>query len=174
MTLTSPSCPAAQSLPREVAEKVKGVPGVTAVKVDVVWDPAVEPDDDVGSGTLELGMWRCYVSERCAINMITEEEQHMSETDASRTPVVSEEITLTRKGGGAGRASQSGEQYSRGARPPLGVKGGGCSGSLLRARLRREAERERQGLHRARGSRCSSIRRACSILSAPCWISATA
>jgi FeS assembly SUF system protein len=40
MTLTAPSCPAAQSLPSEVERKVRAVPGVTDVTVDVVWDPA--------------------------------------------------------------------------------------------------------------------------------------
>src|SRR5687767_8546341 len=37
MTLTAPGCPAAQSLPVEVAQKVRGVAGVTDVKVDIVW-----------------------------------------------------------------------------------------------------------------------------------------
>src|SRR4051812_16138578 len=40
MTLTAPGCPAAQSLPGEVAEKVKTVPGVVDAKVEVVWEPA--------------------------------------------------------------------------------------------------------------------------------------
>jgi FeS assembly SUF system protein len=39
MTLTSPHCPAAQSLPREVESKARAVPGVKNVKVVVVWDP---------------------------------------------------------------------------------------------------------------------------------------
>src|SRR5262245_17605484 len=39
MTLTSPMCPAAGSLPGDVERKVRGVRPVTAVKVDVVWDP---------------------------------------------------------------------------------------------------------------------------------------
>jgi FeS assembly SUF system protein len=39
MTLTSPACPAAGSLPPEVRGKVKAVPGVTEAKVDVVWEP---------------------------------------------------------------------------------------------------------------------------------------
>jgi len=39
MTLTSPHCPAAQSLPREVETKAKGVPGVRTVKVVVTWEP---------------------------------------------------------------------------------------------------------------------------------------
>src|SRR5262245_33499834 len=39
MTLTSPACPVAGSLPPEVQAKVKALPNVTAVKVDLVWDP---------------------------------------------------------------------------------------------------------------------------------------
>lgn len=39
MSLTSPMCPAAGSLPGEVREKVEGVAGVTAVNVNVVWEP---------------------------------------------------------------------------------------------------------------------------------------
>jgi FeS assembly SUF system protein len=40
MTLTSPACPVAESLPPEVRTKVAAVPGVASVKVDLVWDPA--------------------------------------------------------------------------------------------------------------------------------------
>ena len=50
MTLTSPACPAAGSLPPEVQRKVMEVPGVTAAKVDIVWDPPWTPD--LGSGLL--------------------------------------------------------------------------------------------------------------------------
>jgi FeS assembly SUF system protein len=39
MTLTSPMCPVAGSLPGEVEGKVKKVEGVTAAKVDLVWEP---------------------------------------------------------------------------------------------------------------------------------------
>ena len=39
MTLTSPACPVAETLPPEVREKVAAVPGVGQVKVDLVWDP---------------------------------------------------------------------------------------------------------------------------------------
>jgi FeS assembly SUF system protein len=57
MTLTAPGCPAAQSLPVEVAEKVKAVPGVTDAKVDVVWEPAWSKDRMSDVTKLELGMW---------------------------------------------------------------------------------------------------------------------
>ena len=39
MTLTSPMCPVAGSLPPEVESKVKAVEGVKAAKVELVWDP---------------------------------------------------------------------------------------------------------------------------------------
>ena len=39
MTLTSPACPVAGSLPPEVEEKIRSVPGVTEAKVEVVWEP---------------------------------------------------------------------------------------------------------------------------------------
>ena len=57
MTLTSPGCPAAQSLPVEVANKVKAVPGVTDAKVDVVWDPPWDKDRMSDAAKLQLGMW---------------------------------------------------------------------------------------------------------------------
>ena len=57
MTLTAPGCPAAQSLPVEVAEKVKAVPGVADAKVDVVWEPAWDKDRMSDAAKLQLGMW---------------------------------------------------------------------------------------------------------------------
>jgi FeS assembly SUF system protein len=56
MTLTSPNCPSAVELPVEVETKVKAVPGVTAVKVDVVFDPPWAPDMMSEAAKLELGM----------------------------------------------------------------------------------------------------------------------
>ena len=47
MTLTSPMCPAAEELPPEVESKARGVEGVTAVTLDLVWDPAWSPAHDV-------------------------------------------------------------------------------------------------------------------------------
>jgi len=57
MTLTAPGCPAAQSLPVEVAEKVKAAPGVADAKVDVVWEPAWTKDRMSDAAKLQLGMW---------------------------------------------------------------------------------------------------------------------
>ena len=56
MTLTSPHCPAVQTLPAEVEEKVKAVPGVTEVKIDLVWDPPWDPSRMSEAARLQLGM----------------------------------------------------------------------------------------------------------------------
>lgn len=57
MTLTSPHCPAAQSLPREVEMKVKNIKGVTQAKVAVVWEPPWNPGMMTEAARLELGMF---------------------------------------------------------------------------------------------------------------------
>jgi FeS assembly SUF system protein len=56
MTLTSPHCPAVQSLPAEVASKVRAVPGVTDAKIDLVWEPPWEPSRMSDAAKLQLGM----------------------------------------------------------------------------------------------------------------------
>ena len=55
MTLTSPHCPAAQSLPPEVEAKARGVTGVTSAKVEVVWDPPWNPGMMSEAAKLQLG-----------------------------------------------------------------------------------------------------------------------
>ncbi len=57
MTLTSPGCPVAGSLPGEVQAKVAGAPGVTSVDVELVWDPAWNPSMMSEAARLELGMF---------------------------------------------------------------------------------------------------------------------
>jgi len=57
MTLTSPNCPAAQSLPVEVREKVEQINGVTGVDVDIVWDPPWNPSMMSEAARLELGFF---------------------------------------------------------------------------------------------------------------------
>jgi FeS assembly SUF system protein len=57
MTLTAPACPAAQFLPAQVKEKIAAVPGVTDVKVDVVWDPPWDRDRMSEAARLQLGMF---------------------------------------------------------------------------------------------------------------------
>lgn len=56
MTLTSPHCPAVQSLPAEIEGKVKAVPNVTDVKIDLVWDPPWDPSKMSEAARLQLGM----------------------------------------------------------------------------------------------------------------------
>jgi FeS assembly SUF system protein len=56
MTLTSPACPAAGSLPPEVERKVRDVAGVTGAKVDVVWDPPWDKSRMSEAAKLQLGI----------------------------------------------------------------------------------------------------------------------
>jgi FeS assembly SUF system protein len=56
MTLTSPACPVAGSLPPEVERKVRAVPGVTAAKVDVIWDPPWDKSRMSEAAKLQLGI----------------------------------------------------------------------------------------------------------------------
>ncbi|MFQ5983946.1 MAG: SUF system Fe-S cluster assembly protein [Alphaproteobacteria bacterium] len=56
MSLTSPGCPVAGSMPAEVEARVSAVPGVTDVKAEVVWDPPWCPDMMTEAARLELGM----------------------------------------------------------------------------------------------------------------------
>ena len=57
MTLTSPGCPAAQSLPVEVVNKLKQLPGITGAHVDIVWDPPWDKDRMSDAAKLQLGMF---------------------------------------------------------------------------------------------------------------------
>lgn len=56
MTLTSPHCPVAESLPAEVKEKVAAVEGVKGCEVEIVWDPPWSPQMMSEEARLELGM----------------------------------------------------------------------------------------------------------------------
>jgi FeS assembly SUF system protein len=56
MTLTSPMCPAAESLPPEVQRKVEAVPGVTSAKIDIVWEPIWTMDRMSEAARLKLGL----------------------------------------------------------------------------------------------------------------------
>ncbi len=56
MTLTAPSCPAAQSLPIEVDQKVRLIEGVNDVHVSVTWTPAWNKTMMSEAAQLELGM----------------------------------------------------------------------------------------------------------------------
>lgn len=56
MTLTTPNCPVAESLPQEVQEKVKTVPGVKDAEVELTFDPAWSQELMSEEAKLALGM----------------------------------------------------------------------------------------------------------------------
>jgi FeS assembly SUF system protein len=56
MTLTTPHCPVAESMPQEVELRVAGVPGVRDAEVNLVWDPPWDPQKMSDEAKLELGM----------------------------------------------------------------------------------------------------------------------
>ena len=56
MTLTAAGCPAAQALPREVEDRVRAVPGVTDVKIDLVFDPPWDRSRMSEAARLQLGL----------------------------------------------------------------------------------------------------------------------
>ena len=56
MTLTSPNCPVAETLPVEVEEKVKVIPAVKNVAVEIVFEPTWTKDMMSDEAKLELGM----------------------------------------------------------------------------------------------------------------------
>ncbi|HET6372433.1 MAG TPA: DUF59 domain-containing protein [Candidatus Polarisedimenticolia bacterium] len=56
MTLTSPMCPVAESLPPEIQSKIKAIPGVESAKVEVVWDPPWTPAMMTEAAKLQLNM----------------------------------------------------------------------------------------------------------------------
>jgi FeS assembly SUF system protein len=57
MTLTAPACSAAQFLPEQVKKTIAAIPGVTEVKVDVVWDPPWDRSRMSEAAKLQLGMF---------------------------------------------------------------------------------------------------------------------
>ena len=56
MTLTSPNCPVAESLPGEVQNRIEDVPGVGNCEVRIVWDPPWHPSMMTEEAQLELGL----------------------------------------------------------------------------------------------------------------------
>lgn len=56
MTLTTPHCPVAESMPSEVEMKARDVEGINDVKVDLVWDPPWDMTMMSEAARLELGM----------------------------------------------------------------------------------------------------------------------
>ena len=56
MTLTSPMCPVAGTLPGEVEAKVAAIPGLASARVDLVWEPMWTPERMTEAARLQLGM----------------------------------------------------------------------------------------------------------------------
>ena len=56
MTLTAPACPAAQTLPGEVRDRARGVEGVTAAQVEIVFDPPWTMERMTDAPKLQLGL----------------------------------------------------------------------------------------------------------------------
>ena len=56
MTLTTPNCPVAESMPGEVEMRVGAVPGIGSAEVNLVWDPPWDPQKMSDEAKLELGM----------------------------------------------------------------------------------------------------------------------
>jgi FeS assembly SUF system protein len=56
MTLTTPHCPVAESMPQEVELRVGAVPGIGDAEVNLVWDPPWDPHKMSDEAKLELGM----------------------------------------------------------------------------------------------------------------------
>ena len=57
MTLTAPACPVAETLPVEVEEKVRQIPGVKSARVEIVWDPPWDMSRMSDEAKLELGLF---------------------------------------------------------------------------------------------------------------------
>ena len=57
MTLTSPSCPAAEAIPPEVEQKVAAVEGVKSAKAEIVWEPMWTKDMMTEAARLQLGFF---------------------------------------------------------------------------------------------------------------------
>ena len=57
MTLTSPACPVAETLPVEVEQKIKNIPDVNSAKVEITFEPPWEKEMMSEEARMELGMW---------------------------------------------------------------------------------------------------------------------
>jgi len=55
MTLTSPSCPSAETIPAEIEQRIKAIEGINDVKVEITWDPPYSQDMMSEAAKLELG-----------------------------------------------------------------------------------------------------------------------
>lgn len=55
MTLTSPNCPVAESLPKEIEDKIAAIEGISSCKINIVFDPPWDKDMMSEEAKLELG-----------------------------------------------------------------------------------------------------------------------
>ena len=56
MTLTTPNCPVAESLPKEVKDSIKEIKGINKVELDLVWDPPWDKSMMSEAAKLELNL----------------------------------------------------------------------------------------------------------------------
>jgi metal-sulfur cluster biosynthetic enzyme len=56
MTLTSPNCPVAESLPKEVKDNIMKIKGVSDVNLNLVWEPPWDKDKMSEAAKLELNL----------------------------------------------------------------------------------------------------------------------
>ena len=57
MTLTSPACPVAETLPPDVENKIREIPDVNTAKVEITFDPPWDKEMMSDEARLVLGMW---------------------------------------------------------------------------------------------------------------------
>jgi len=58
MTLTTPNCPVAESLPKEVKDSIMEIDGVEKVDLELVWDPPWDKSMMSEAAKLELNLWQ--------------------------------------------------------------------------------------------------------------------
>lgn len=56
MTLTTPMCPVAEVLPQVIEQAIRAIPGVTDVKMELVWEPFWKPEFMSQEARLQLGL----------------------------------------------------------------------------------------------------------------------
>lgn len=57
MTLTSPNCPAIESLPQDIQNKINSIPGINKTEIELVWDPPWTPEKMSEEAKLQLNMF---------------------------------------------------------------------------------------------------------------------
>lgn len=57
MTLTSPNCPAIESLPQDIQNKINSIPGINKTEIELVWEPPWTPEKMSEEAKLQLNMF---------------------------------------------------------------------------------------------------------------------